>query len=511
MYCRPILLAAVLLLSFAGADAQITMTIYPNSAASKNDNFRLAGTTRFSVAYSPDQYRLYATTHIPRLRWRSGSPITMRDLYFETFNKTYASASTASIPHCSQFRSPLEYDNRCIDSIGLFWKRVSCGLACADNDHWNAYPGRNNISTFPSPSAATSSQIIWPRFDDYGVTNFIPVISKDQINNAIPNPPATGSAGSCHPSNAGDYATGAGASKVVQVKYGDGTSRWFMAFSQQIHDTQTNQGNNANDKWRILWAYSADGFTWNVHPNILFRSTSETDTAFCGSGLLVMDLFVDGDYFYMTFTEVVTDKVYMVRSRIGSSTSVPGYTSGWSIAAYPLVQHPTNPNLKQYTWKPMTLGIRQDFGAGGLNAYSILPSTFPSDQVDFMVKEAAIARVFKSASANSPSIYIALTKDKARGQAEVMQVWSTTDLSVPFKYESQVNYSSAGIKPGQSGLELGFTHYVDNTPATPRITAPSFEFWNVESLANPNMASDQTSVLTVTRRTAKLTGGIFGP
>ncbi|HEY0051756.1 MAG TPA: hypothetical protein VGB68_20835, partial [Pyrinomonadaceae bacterium] len=87
-------------------------------------------------------------------------------------------------------------------------------------------------------------------------------------------PPKTGIAAQCHPYNPDDFATGAANSKAVQVKYADGSARWFMAFNSMIKNS-TETPYSAADIWRVLWATSPDGANWTVHPNILFRTIGE--------------------------------------------------------------------------------------------------------------------------------------------------------------------------------------------------------------------------------------------
>jgi hypothetical protein len=500
-----LMLSVILLLSLGRmSQAQITMQIPTPDPNPKNVNFNLAGTTGFSVSYLTDQYRLYATTHIPRLKWikQTKPDGTMADVLDDLYFRTLGLPASAPQPQCSSQADPRNWDSRCIDSIGFFWKRISCGLACADNDRWNASPGRNNISTFPSPS-------FWPLSTDYGVANFTPILNKDKVNavqllpagtactTTSPCPPKTG-AESCFAHNPDAYATGTANSKAVQVFYSDGTSRWFMAFNSQIH-SEKNNGANADDKWRILWAVSTDGVTWNVDPQILLRSVGESNAGYCGLGVLVSSLIIDNGYFYMTFTDVGSANVYLARSPINSnSTSLPGYVGTWSIAT------PATGN-NQYGWQPLTLGAQQNFAA--LNAVSIMPTsqTMPG----FMVKQSAIARVYTSSTSNSPSRYIGLTNDVVPGGGTVLQLWSTTSLTSPFMYQSNVDIS--GLRIGGNGLEFGFTQYADNLPSSPRIIGNGFDFWIVQNLVNPNpgLSGDATSSVTVTRRTARLTGGGF--
>jgi hypothetical protein len=61
-----------------------------------------------------------------------------------------------------------------------------------------------------------------------------------------------------------------------------------------------------------------------------------------------------------------------------------------------------------------------------------------------------------------------------------------------------------GRQHRRNGWDFGFTGYPDNVPASPRILAPAFDFWVVQTTAGP------LGYVTLTRRRACLTGGIFG-
>lgn len=499
--------------------------VEPQSAVDKN--FRLAGTAGFSVSFVPDQYRLYATTHIPRLKWKTQTALD--DFYYKTKGYGWPTAARpqptpipAGVEHCAIIKDPSEWNRRCIDSIGLFTKRLFCTFAsnpnysCEGNSYWNAAPGRSNVKTFPDYN-------LWPRRDGWGVTNFTPVIDKESVNavRLLPpdpadatRPPPTGAHQLCHPHNPYSHATGAANPKVVQVKYADGAKRWFMAFNSQIHSEQ-NVGDSGNDKWRVLWAYSADGFQWTVHPQVLFRSTSEAGGG-CMEGLIVTAAFTDDGHFYVLFHESGTDRVYMARSPVApASTSVPGYdaAAGWSVAGA------ADPSTGRYEWIPLTggrLGAQLDWHR--LGARSIFPSRYSPH--GFMgVKQSAIARVFASATPHSASKYVGLTVDKPGdldgiAQRDVFQVWATEDLNKSFTYQSDINIP-ASLKLGGYGFEFGFTHYVDNTADSPRVAASGFDLWFVEDLrAEPNTALPpgvmNTAVVSVSRRKARLRGDIYG-
>lgn len=471
---------------------QIRLEIIQPTPRPQDANFALAGTTGFSVSFViPDEYRLYATTHVPRLKWNAAKT-GLEDLFFDTIRMS-----------CWYTNDPRTWDGRCVDSVGLFTKKVNCGgnPSCEWDGRWNAYPGSANVSKYPVTW-------LWPKQNDFGVAGFTPLLSKNKINSVVlqpqgsscgttsPCPPKTGAESVCHSHNPDSYATGAANSKAVQVYYSGGVSRWFMAFNEQIH-AEDNQGFNSSDNWRILWARSEDGKSWTVDPAILFRSVSETNTGYCGLGLLVTDMFLDSGNFYMTFTDVGTSAVYLVRSPIATPYGTnPGYGT-WSIAALPLVNG-------QWTWKALTLGVQQNLAS--LQAANILPSRMSNP--GFTVKQSDIGQVFTSAAPGSASRYIALTSNVQSGQPAVLQVWSTNSLNKPFQYESTVDISAVSV--GGNGLEIAFTQYHDNLPASPRLVANQLDFWIVQNLTNPEVPADVTPSVSVSRFTARLRGGIYG-
>jgi hypothetical protein len=505
-------LTMMMWLCFGAAHAQdtqplLSMTIQPNQAGSINNNFRLSTNTGFSVAYdqSRDTYNLYSTSYAHAWKWNAPDPVRNRYmvLFFDTLNKP----SEPPERNCYFRGDPRSWSSRCVEAIGLFWKKNRCGTnpteACELNNKWNAYPGTSNVTSFPSPQAAP----IWPKWNDYGTSGYTPIITKDTINavalrpagtncttGSTSCPPKSGNHRECHLYNPDEYSSGAANAKVVQVKFADGTIRWFMAMNKMIHHmpTPTSQWSTL-DKWQILWASSADGKTWTVHPQILFRSVSESFPGYdgCGQGFLVTDMYVDDGYFYMLFNEAtVSARSYLVRSRIDPINPKEnlGYTQ-WELAANPIRSDGT------YTWKPLTLGVQQNFTA--MQAYEVMKSA----NGGLWVKQSAIARVFSSSAQNSASRYVGVTLD---GFDAKLSLWSTTDLSKPFVYQSDVS-SPAGFASGLHGWEFGFTHYVDNTPQTPRIHKNAFDFWMIGRTTNPNVAGlDEPLVLN--KFTAYITG-----
>lgn len=303
-------------------------------------------------------------------------------------------------------------------------------------------------------------------------------------------PPKTGVNGNTngfHAYNPNDFATGTANSKAVQVKYSNGTSRWFMTFNKMIHPASVTYytdfvtGTRRNDtldvgggadNWQVLWATSPDGVNWTVHPQVLFRSTKEREANW--TGLLLTDMFVDNGYFYVLFQDLVEPHLYLARCPIdlANPSSATGYvqntTEGWSVATTSLVNG-------QYTWKRLPLGQQINFNdidntpASPVVAYRVMPAI--NAPWGGFVKQASIARIFTAAAANSPSRYFGVTND-----GSAVQLWSTTDLSKPFQYESAVNLAPT-IEPGGNGWEFSFNHYPDNAPATPRIVGAGFDLW----------------------------------
>ena len=317
-----------------------------------------------------------------------------------------------------------------------------------------------------------------------------------------PCPPKTGRSQltTFHAYNPDDFATGAANAKVVQHRYPDGTSRWFMAFNSMMHYVSVTNGNpktnasdwgrKADDNWRVLWATSPDGVAWSIDPQVLFRSTSEGEAHY--TGLLLTDMIVDNGYFYALFQDLTTNlskpHSYLARARVHptNSTSNPGYdqAQGWSIASYPIVGG-------QYTWQRVpALGSQINLDAFG--AVPVMPARI--NVWGGYVKQASMARIFKSATPGSESRIFGVTAD-----GPIVQLWSTTDLSTPFEYASDVVLDPS-ITLGANGWEFGFTRYVDNFAATPRLIGSSLQVWVAES------SGAGTNFVLLTRRNAQITG-----
>jgi hypothetical protein len=480
-----------------------------------------------SSAYASDQYRMYATTSLPRGRWTSDG-LNMRDYFAESLDPN--NPIHTEIGNCSVQNDPRTWNPRCIDNVVLLTKNITCAsdnptLACQNTVYWNGYPGRSNMSIFPTRPPIDDKGFGWPSNNSWGVKGFNTIVNKDIINNAQTMPPATGVATQCHPSNPGDFATGAANSEATQVKFPDGTSRWFMAYNNQIHHEQPNGGFNGEDLWRVQWAYSNDGKTWTPESRPLIMDSSER-SGNCWQGILVTDMFVDTDttdpnnpkpYFYIAFTIVLTDQVWLLRSPVVQS-SVPGYDTnyGWE------VRGSVDPLTGKNRWiriPPSQLGTQIDFYS--LGAQSVAPTHFINNYGG-LVKQTVFGRVFTSSQPNSQSKYLMLTVDKngtAAGSNDILELWATDDLSKPFVYQSDVTNSALGPFGGY-GFEVSFVHYPDNNPNTPRIFDNEFELWfsdsvPCEGLANCNPSSPpgyrNQSAFTVSRRRARLSGSIYGP
>jgi hypothetical protein len=486
----------------AAAQGAVQLEFLP-SARPQDSNFRLSRMYGFSVAReSSNIYRLYSTGPNQRVKW-SGS--TIADLGWPP--ETYCVPTEPPYHHNSTVP---QWDSRCWEQIGLYWKYDDCGVnnqyfPCRWNGTWHAYPGvaNPNISTFPV-------SWLWPKTTDWGINGFTPVMTKKMVNDppigpqttctdgSSPCPPRTGGESVCQEFNPDAYSTGVSNSKVVQVG-----SRWFMAFNTQIRwQSSAAGGHNSSDKWRVAWAYSDDGKNWTPYQTFLFRSSKEGQTTSCGAGLVLTDLFVDGNYFYIVFFEAGTMDVRLARAAI--STATRGFSGSWQVAATPLVGG-------AYQWKAVTLGEKTDFA--GLSAASILPTL----RWGGTPKQADINRVFHSATPGSPSTLVALTADADPDPdpddgipAPVyLQIWTTTSLNKPFTFQSEISQSqlSQYMPVGPWGLEFQMTQHPDNVPATPRLVASQLDLWWVENLSHVHPYGNAT----VSRKTVRLKGGPFGP
>lgn len=94
---------------------------------------------------------------------------------------------------------------------------------------------------------------------------------------------------SFHAYNPDEFATGADYPAVQQIKYANGSSRWFMAFNRMVKYVTTTYsvanpnfpgpgqsptipyndsvyGQSWGDNWQVMWATSTDGANWTIQP-----------------------------------------------------------------------------------------------------------------------------------------------------------------------------------------------------------------------------------------------------
>jgi len=462
--------------------AQVQFEIQNPTPRIQDSNFKIAGTYGFSVVWEyPSNYRLYATSGNQRKTWYGS---TIRDL--------------KSFPPdpCPLDEDPTTpgWDSRCQEQVGLYWKYVDCGIGepCEWGGQWNAYPGTRNASTFPV-------SWLWPaQYPNFGIPGYTPVLTKDAVNSPPvcgggQCPPPTGVATECHPGNPDAYSKGVANGKVVQIYYGGGNRRWFMVYNSTV---KTIDG-SSSDRFRIAWAHSYDGKNWTPHDTYLLRSKRESNP-YCGSlGVLVTDMFIDTGKFYIVFFELLTNKVYMARSHITPFGTNPGH-GVWQVSG-PIV------NGKR-TWINLPSDGRlvdlPQLGATSIS-YSLY-GTVPLKQTD-------INKIYVPGRSGTGLVggvdyqYVMITTDRNLLGDDVLQVWTANSLDDPFVYQSQVDTSM--LSKGAFGWEFGLTQYPDNLDTSPRLVSDQLDFWVVQNLS----AQGQNAAVMVSRTTAKLTGGIFGP
>lgn len=443
---------------FSSLSAQVTTSLH-----SSDPSFRLAGVYLGSTLYTADVFSLFETNGIRRFAWQPDGSLV-----------------DVVTPTCSP--DPQANSNpACGDQVGLFWKHISCQpwyVPCSLNDRWNAYPGQNNLSTYPSPSS-------WPPvpgFDhriNYQTLNTV-------LDTAYPNGLPTGKP-DCHPYNPGSRPGGASAPKVV---FHPGLGKYFMAFNANISQTNDQGQPFGTDNWRVVWAVSTDAANWTIYPGYLFRSVWEQYD--CSGGFQVLDLLIDNGYFYLLVespdsyvaglpARPTANQLYLLRSPIGTGTY--GFTS-WSLASTPLT-------VGEYTWTPVTLGAQSNFETSG---YPIMRSG------QWVNQQAAISRVFNSYAPNSPSRYIGIS---STGQGPpFLHTWSTTSLSKPFENATLVENLIPGFVQSEYGWFLAFTHYPDNLPSSPRVVGTGFDLWMVAREGDNRVITHKV--------TATLAGEVFG-
>jgi hypothetical protein len=451
------ILAALFIALNTAALAQVTTRLQ-----SSDPNFKLAGVYLGSTVYTADVFSLFETNGIRRFAWQPDG--TLIDVVTPTCS---ADPQANSNPACG-------------DQIGLFWKHVSCQqwyVPCGSNDRWNGYSGQNNLSTYPSPTT-------WPP-----VSGFDHRINYQNLNAVLntvyPNGLPTGN--TCQPLNPGSRPGGAAAPKVV---FHSGLGKYFMAFNANINATNAQGQPFGTDNWRVVWAVSTDAVNWTIYPGYLFRSVWEQSD--CSGGFQVLDLLIDGGYFYLLVESpdsfvngqpqrTTANQLYLLRTPIGSGTY--GFTS-WYLASYPII-------AGEYSWTPITLGVQQNFESSG---YPIMRSG------QWVNQQAAISQVFSASTPNSPSRYIGIS---STGQGPpYLHTWSTTSLSKPFENATLVDNLIPNFLQSEYGWFLAFTHYPDNVPSSPRVVGTGFDLW---------MVAQEGSNRVITHKvTATLSGDIFG-
>jgi hypothetical protein len=495
---RKLLAFAVACVFTVNAQAQtaVTLELLPQSPDDKK--FRVGAVAGFSASQlGGNEYRVYGTSHLPRAKWLPYTSEARRgylDYFWESQtnndvppNVIPDSPVLQEIDNCDVDKNPTTWNRRCIDSIGLWWKNLACTAstpACVGNDRWNAHPGTANMSTYPTfplLNADGTYTFGWPSRKNWGVDGYVPVLDKDHVNARQPAPPPTNSQQVCHPVNAASVATGTANSKAAQVRYADGTTRWFMAYNSQVHNEVAGdvlRGFNGADLWRVQWAYSNDGKTWTPETRPLFLDSQEAN-GWCWNGLLMTDMFVDGGYFYVVANRVLSDLVFLFRSRI-DQTRPQGYeAAGWQVRG----------QLKAdgtHEWRSVPTGQQADIGSLGV---SVVPSLY-NPNYGGAIKQTTIARVFRSSQQNqtaaqNPSKFVAVTLDHKGGENfHRVQLWLADDLSKPFVFQGPI----LNAPRGGYGFEFDFVHHPDNTQATPRLFDNDLEIWFVQSARCDDLA-----------------------
>lgn len=448
----------------------------------RDDNFQMSFMFGFSINQVAGNYYLNATTNLDRRAWNSAGT-GMWDLVFP--NTNWCSTCNPAPKPCDPTKPPAQWDYRCGDAVGVFWKTVTSTVP-----RWNYLDVRTNSTSFIQPYPTTTTwPYQWPaQYQQTGVPGWDAAINFARINAAIPNmvqPASTPPDCRRELWNTEFDATGASNSKAVYVN-----GKWYMAFTGTVMNPTIDARWTADEVFNVYWAISSDGKNWTVR-RPLFRSTRETLD--CGGGLLLTQLFVDNGYFYIVLKEMrgTMHGSSLLRAPIDASTD--GFTS-WQIAA----RDPLNAN--RYLWKPVPANGYLDYAT--LNAYPVMSSSVSS------VKQTVISRVFASSSPFSPSTLVGVST-RGSGATVALEVWTAPDLDTPFTLQSQLDV--AYIKPrGTWGYEPQFTHFPDNTASAPRVVGPEFDFWLTGDMNVPP-ADEMPKRLVVYRATGTLSGGIFSP
>ncbi|HKI05850.1 MAG TPA: hypothetical protein VKK31_27970 [Thermoanaerobaculia bacterium] len=492
-----LVIASLFSASLWAQPVEIKLRVTPVDTPTRRSDtlFQLAFTSGFSVVQTlTNNYYLFGSAGTYRRAWNSAGT----DMWDMEFPPPVPPGSTDwpgynGTKPCDPKKNPLLRDVRCGDASGVVWKQPTSTAL-----RWNYFDqttgSTNNIPQFPAVGS-------WPRqwpaqYPLTGITGHQTTIDAAKINAAIPTrtlPTATPMACTRDDWNPGFLSTGAADTKVTYVN-----GQWYMAFNETINNPTATGGWTADDLFNVGWATSTDGRNWSIK-RILFRTTLET--VYCGGGLVLTQLFTDNGYFYMVLNELGNDgvvadsRVLLLRALIDTANP-DGYTT-WQIAS----RDPANPNA--YLWRNTPSSGLLNTSPSGLDAFPVMPTLS-------YVKQTAIARVFNSSAANSPSRIIGITVSEPTLNNASLQVWSAPDLNTPFTFESQVD--AAYIKPASIfGWEFAFSYYPDHSAATPRIVGKELDFWLNGNFYTGGNLDGHGKHLTGYRTTATLSGGIFAP
>ncbi len=118
--------------------------------------------------------------------------------------------------------------------------------------------------------------------------------------------------------NSTEY-SGAGAPTVI---YANGI--WFMAYSIIIGGDYTQSP--GTDIWRIAWAYSLDGANWTQTSLIYIDEAENVQPP--AYGAMPQQLYYENGYFYLVFTRLFGNNIYMMRAPFQAS---PPYYTRWEL------------------------------------------------------------------------------------------------------------------------------------------------------------------------------------
>jgi hypothetical protein len=305
----------VLMALFAGTTGlwgqSVTGEIIDVPGVSPTDAFDLNNMSGYlpTAVYKGDVYALFYHGGGPSMRDASNP-----DGSVWSWNQAYKVCNGTLNPTI-----PVDGYPDCNDRVFMAWKHLSCGAggACGTNNNWNVYPGTSNypgmdyfhsVSNSPAYSlpAGITSMANWSSFTSFPAPYL--------------NPP--------YQPNATKYG-GAGAPTVI---YQNGM--WFMVYSPLIGGS-----GNGNDLWRMAWAYSSDGAHWTQAGLIYLDYAGETIGPPEGFGAIAQQLYYEDGYFYLIFTRLYGNSVFIMRSAFQSS---PPYYNTWEM---PAISRPGQPFL----------------------------------------------------------------------------------------------------------------------------------------------------------------------